>query len=126
MYGKVGTAPETLDPGQLRHQITWQQRNISQNSFGEDVVTWSNFLTCRAAVETTSGKGEYAAVMQKWAEAQFAITQHFAPGLLAEMRIAWYVDGAMVYLDVLSIDDPAGTGRYQKIIARTFEGTFSA
>ena len=129
MYGKVGVASdeEALDPGQLRHQITWQQKGVTgQNSYGEDSYTWNDVLTCRAQVESTSGRDEFASVMQRWAEAKYVITQHFATGLLAEMRIAWYVNGATVYLDVLAIDDPPGTGRYQKIVARTFEGTFTA
>ena len=121
MYGE-----EILNPGLLRHQITWQQKSVTgQNSYGEDIFTWTNFLTCRARVEGAPGNNEVERAMQKWADAEFLITQHFSPGVLANMRIEWWIDGAMVYLDVLSIDDPPGTGRYQKILARTFEGTFA-
>ena len=129
MSGSVLFGGEILNPGLLRHQITWQRKSVSgQNSFGEDIYTWQNFLTCRARVEgapNSSGQDESQQAMQRWAEAEYLITQHFAPGLAAKMRIAWWIDGAMVYLDVLNIEDPPGTGRYQKILARTFEGTFT-
>lgn len=127
MYGKGIHDSEILNPGALRHQITWQRKVTSgYNSYGEDQYTWQDFLTCRARVEGAPGRNEIQEAMQKWAEAEYLITQHFAPGLLANMRICWYVDGEVIYLDVLNIDDPPGTGRFQKILARTFEGTFTA
>jgi head-tail adaptor len=126
MYGRAIDS-DALDPGLLRHQITWQKKVVSgQNSYGEDNFSWVNFLTCRACVEGAPRRGETQQAMQRWAEAEYQITQHFSPGLEAKMRIAWWIDGAMAYLDVLNIDDPPGTGRYQKILARTFEGTFTA
>ncbi len=127
MYGSGIDGGEVLNPGLLRHQITWQQKIVSgQNSFGEDIYTWQDFLTCKARVQGAPGKDETERAMQRWADAEFMITQHFSPGVAANMRIAWWIDGAMVYLDVLNIDDPPGTGRYQNILARTFEGTFTA
>lgn len=129
MSGSVLFGGQILNPGLLRHQITWQQKVVSgQNSYGEDVYTWENVLTCRARVEGAPriNQNESQQAMQRWAEAEYMITQHFSPGLEAKMRLAWWIDGAMVYLDVLNIDDPPGTGRYQEILARTFEGTFAA
>ena len=118
--------PAVVNPGQLRHQITWQQKNVTgQNSIGEDIYTWVNFLTCRASVEATVGR-EYQQIMQRWAESDFMITQHFYKGVAPEMRIAWFVDGSITYLDVLDVSDPLGTGRLQQVVCRTFGGTFTA
>lgn len=113
---------EILNPGLLRHQIIWQRKNVTgQNSTGEDVFTWQDYLTCRAQVAAASGT-EYAREMQTWPEAKFILTQHFSRGISEDMRIAWYVDGDVKYLDVLNIDDPAGTGRYQEVVCRTYSG----
>lgn len=126
MYGRGLDGGEILNPGLLRHQITWQVKALSgQDSFGVNIYTWTDLLKCRARVQATSGK-EFAQVMQRFAEADYVLTQHFSKGLSEQMRIAWLVDGGTTYLDVLSIDDPAGTERYQMITCKTFGTTFTA
>lgn len=126
MYGRGVDGAEVLNPGLLRHQITWQVKSVSgQDGFGQDIFVWADFLSCRARVEADLGR-ESEQFQQRWAEADYVLTQHFYNGLLPEMRIAWLDDGVMKYLDVLSIQDPAGTGRYQKVVCKTFGSTFTA
>ena len=112
---------EILNPGLLRHQITWQQKSITgQNASGEDIFAWTDFLTCRASVRATTGR-EFQRVMQIWAEANFVIRQYFSVGLTTDMRIAWFVDGAIIYLDVLDISDPLNSRiDGQEIVVKTF------
>lgn len=120
MYAKADGS-EILNPGLLRHRITWQEQVVtSQDSYGQNVYTWQPVLTCRAQVQARGGM-EMERAMQKWADAQFLITQHFSPGLRAKMRILWYVDGETQILDVLGIDDPSGMGRYQNVVCKNFE-----
>lgn len=130
MYGRFARidGDPILNPGLLRHQITWQRKDVTgQDSFGQDSFAWVDVLTCKARVQgSNSGRGETERLMQRFPEADFVITQHFSRGLEESMRIAWFVDGEVTYLDVLSIDDPAGTGRYQTVVCRNFGSTFTA
>ena len=109
---------KALDPGRLRHQITYQRQTVSgQNTFGEDVVAWTNIVTLKAEVRSLAGRELYA-VAQKWAEARYVIEHHYYLGLKPEDRISWYVDGEVKTLDVLDVQDGAGAGRVQKVIAK--------
>ena len=112
-----------LNPGLLRHQITWQQKSvIGQNASGEDIFAWTDFLTCRARVQSTAGR-ELTRIMQIWAEADFLIEQHFSRGLRDDMRISWYNEGEIIYLDVLNINDPENNERYLEVVTKTFVDT---
>lgn len=110
-----------LNPGVLRHRVTWQAKAVSgQNSFGEDVITWPDVVTLAAQVTALQGD-ELMRAQQYFALAKYKITQHFYSGLQEAMRIAWFVDGRQLYLTVLNINDPSGTGRYQTVIAKDYE-----
>jgi head-tail adaptor len=107
-----------LNPGTLRHQITWQRKTEgAQNTYGEPAITWADVVTLRASVRSLAGRELFAA-QQKWAEAKYAIEQHYYAGLTPEDRISWYIDGAVKTLDVLDVQDIAGTGRAQNVIAK--------
>jgi SPP1 family predicted phage head-tail adaptor len=109
MYGRGLDGAQLLNPGALRHQITWQEKVVSgQNASGEDVFTWTDFLRCRAQVNSMAGRGEYQDAMQRYADAKYVLRQHYSRGVTSEMRIAWLIDGAITYLDVLSIDPGSG------------------
>lgn len=110
-----------LNPGVLRHQITWQRKNvIGRNSFGEDTYgdpAWLNHLTCKAQVKELNGR-ELERLQQTWAEVKYEIKQYRSAGLKSEMRLSWYIDGQVRTLDVLGILDPPGTGMYQLVYAK--------
>lgn len=127
MYGKGLDGAAVLDPGRLFDQIVWQRKNVTgQDSFGQDVFEWTDFLPCRANVDSTPGRGEFAQLMQRWPEADYLITQHYSRNVSEDMRISWFVDGAIKYLDVLKIDPSPGRRAYQTVVCRTFGGTFTA
>lgn len=113
-----------LNPGVLRHQITWERKNVTgQNTYGEDELgspEYHHVLTCRAQVRQLVGR-ELERVAQKWADAKYQIKQHYSVGLTPKMRISWYIDGSVTTLDVLDVQDPPGTGRYQIVIAKDFK-----
>ena len=107
-----------LNPGLLRHRITWQRKTEgAQNTYGEPSETWDDVLACACQIKAMSGR-ELDAARQRWAEATYVIRQHYYAGLLPTDRIAWYVDGATKYLDVLSIEDRDGIGRTQTVVAK--------
>ena len=103
-----------LNPGLLRHTITWQQKTVSgQNSFGEDIYEWDDVMVCRARVTALAGR-ELEAAQQRWAEARFQIEQHYVSGLKRAMRVAW---GDRL-LDVIDAEDPWGTGMALRAMAK--------
>lgn len=44
-----------------RHEITIKQPGTTQNSFGEQIETWSDVVTCKASIEPLIGREFYAA-----------------------------------------------------------------
>lgn len=111
-----------LNPGLLRDQIVWQQKSvIGQNSFGEDVYAWGEFLTCRAQILSADGGDEQFRSSQYVGLAKYKIVQHYSRGLGTAMRIAWFVDEQILYLNVLSINPSPGMRQYQTILAKDYE-----
>lgn len=111
-----------LNPGLLRDQIIWQQKSVTgQNTFGEDVYTWANFVRCRAKVEAISGGDELFRGSQFYGLAKYTLLQHYTRGLQNDMRIAWLIDDSYLYLNVLSIDPGPGMRQYQTVLAKDYE-----
>lgn len=108
----------TLNPGLLRHRITYQRKVISgQDAIGQDLYTWVDLASVSAQIKAVTGREKQSAD-QRWAEAQYRITQHWYAGLQRGDRIAWWSDGEMRYLDVIDIEDQAGTQRVQFVLAK--------
>jgi SPP1 family predicted phage head-tail adaptor len=109
-----------LNPGILRHQIVWQKKVVSgQDSYGQDVVDWAQFVLVKAQIKSLTGR-ELQDAQQRWGDAQYQITQHYVRNLERGMRGVWLADGRTKYLDILDIRDEPGTGSYQRIIARNW------
>lgn len=103
-----------LNPGLLRHRIIWQQKAVSgQDSVGQDIYAWADFITTPARVTALSGR-ELEAAQQRWAEARFKIEMHYTPAIEREMRGVW----GSRYLDVIDAEDPWGTGMVLHVMAR--------
>jgi SPP1 family predicted phage head-tail adaptor len=45
-----------IQAGQLRHRVTIKSKTVTQNGFGEEVITWATVATVWAAVEPLSGR----------------------------------------------------------------------
>lgn len=109
---------KTLNPGLLRHRITWQQKTVTgQDSFGQDIFTWSDITSVSCQVKPVTGR-EKESAEQRWAEARYRIVQHYVPGMDRVDRGAWWVDGEYRYLDIIDINDRAGIGRVMEITAK--------
>jgi head-tail adaptor len=112
-----------LNPGELRHQITYQRRNVAgQNAIGEDVLgtpAWSIVSTCRARVVAEGGR-ELTLARVRFAEAEYVIRHQYVAGLSTDLRISWYVAGQVKTLDVLHIADDNGLGRTLTVFAKDF------
>ena len=82
-----------MDPGNLRHQITLQQRSNTQDALGQPMLTWVDYLKCSASVKPLSGRELFAAQA-----VQSEVTHHITirwrealsdPRVLAAMRVAF-------------------------------------
>ena len=107
-----------LNPGLLRHQLTWQRKYVTgQNGVGEDEYDWTDVCEVRARVLALTGK-ELEIAQQRWPEARYRIEQHFVAGMEHGFRAEWQTPNGVRYLDALDILDPAGTGAMLVIVAK--------
>ena len=106
-----------LSSRDLRHRIVIGKRTVTgQDGYGNDTITYPTMGTFWAEVKDTTGR-EFTAVMQKWAEAQFAVRLHYNTyGIDRADRIYW---GSRV-LDILDIEDPFGDARWLVAICKEF------
>ena len=79
--------------GQLRHSITVQRRNTTQDSFGQQSVAWVDAFTARADVKPLSGR-ELDAAQQMTAEVSHKVIIRYrpelaSPSVAAAMRIVF-------------------------------------
>lgn len=79
-----------MKAGPLRHRITIQQKQtpVTQNDYGEEVITWSEVDTVWAAVEPLSGR-EFLEAQRAGAEVTTRIRIRHRDGILPEMRVVW-------------------------------------
>jgi SPP1 family predicted phage head-tail adaptor len=105
-----------MQAGLLRKRITFQQRTISRNSYGEQVFTWSNVVTVwadvRMPVQADTTEREEGPVNQVQATVLYDIDIRYRSGLDTTMRVLY--EGRA--LDIHSIMDP--DGRRQRLRLR--------
>ena len=74
--------------GRYRHRVTFQNKNVEQNEYGEEVITWEDAITLWARVEPLSGR-EYVESSQAQADVSARIyTRHSGTAVVLspEMR----------------------------------------
>lgn len=105
--------------GQLRHTVTIQRVAKTQNSYGEDLSTWSDIGTFPAWVYSLQGR-ELESMRQTWADARFGVDMRHQPEIVfrREDRVFWVENSE--YLDVLDVQDPDGRKRSLHFICREF------
>lgn len=74
--------------GQLRHRVTIQEKVSTQNDFGEETITYSDWATVWARVEPVSA-GEVADQQREAATATHQVTMRYRRDLVPTMRLAW-------------------------------------
>lgn len=107
-----------VNPGAFRHRIIWQEKAITgQDSFGQDIYSWRDVVSCSAQVRELQGR-ELQSAQQRWAEAKYMIQQHYDARPRVAHRIAWFNRSTWLYLDPIDIPDQAGTGLVLDIAAK--------
>ncbi|GAB6174503.1 phage head closure protein [Paradesulfitobacterium aromaticivorans] len=90
-----------MDPGKLKHQVTIQQNNPSQDAEGVMVENWVDIATVWAAVQPLQGR-ELLAAQSIAAEVTTRIRIRFRAGITSAMRILY---GSRVF-DIQAPIDP--------------------
>ena len=75
-----------MNPGKLRHRITFLHLAESENEVGDTVLVEAPFKTVWASVEPLKGK-EYFEARKIQSEATHKITIRYMPGVSPDMKI---------------------------------------
>ena len=89
-----------LRMGELSRRITIQHRIGGHDSFGQNLLTWADFLSCWASIEITSAT-EVDAAQALLAEVLYQIVILYRPTVTASMRVIY--QGKV--LEILSVTD---------------------
>ena len=74
--------------GEMTERITFQQRSVTKNGLGEEVVTWADVATVWAEVRPLRGREFYAANQtQQVVDVRFVIRKR--SGLTVDQRLLW-------------------------------------
>ena len=77
-----------IGAGKLSERITFQQKGVTKNAIGEEVVTWSDVATVWAESRPLRGREFYAANQtQQVVDVRFIVRQR--AGLTVDLRLLW-------------------------------------
>ncbi len=78
----------TIAAGKLDQRVTFQQKSVTKNAIGEEVVSWIDFATVWAEVRPVRGAEFYAAnQMQQTLDMRVFVRQR--ADLTNDMRMIW-------------------------------------
>lgn len=102
--------------GRLRHRLTVQTANISQNAFGEPVQTWTTLATVWGAVEPSRGAERQRALQVSATEEVKIVLRYSATigGIKPDDRILY---GSKVY-DISAVMNIDERNRELNVMAR--------
>jgi len=103
-----------MQAGKLRHRVTIQQKSVTQNSYGEEIVTWAELATVWASVEDLSGREFYEARQVPAAEVTTRVRIRYRSDVEPTMRI---VHGGRT-LEIVFVLDPEGRRRETVLMCR--------
>jgi len=72
----------------LRNRVTIQEKTVTQNTYGEEVITWSDVATVWGAVEPIRGD-EFIAMRREGAELTTRIVIRYRSGVVTENRVTF-------------------------------------
>ena len=78
----------TLDSSTMRRRITVQSRSTALDSYGQQVITWSDVLSCWASIEPLSGR-ELIAAQAVSSELSHTVTIQYRTTVTAAMRVLY-------------------------------------
>jgi SPP1 family predicted phage head-tail adaptor len=105
-----------LNGGMLRHSITVQRRQATQNALGENVGEWVDVATLRAEAKPLRGR-EYFASGQMQAPTDVMFRTRWRNGITPAMRVLWREEPH----DIQSVIDVEGAQDVMELM--TIKGT---
>jgi len=104
--------------GRASHRIRIEEKSVTRNSIGEEVVTWEDVITDTADnsiwAEVWPLKGrEFFAAQQTQYAADVRFRLRYRAGLTQDMRVVWNGDA----FDILSIVDVGAAHHTTEILA---------
>lgn len=87
--------------GRLRHRVKVQQKVVTRDAYGQEVITWQTHREVMAGIEPQTGREFYEADGQQ-REATTRVAMRYVPGVTTAMRL---LHDTTVY-DVLAIINP--------------------
>jgi SPP1 family predicted phage head-tail adaptor len=98
--------------GSLRHKITFQQKTVASNTYGQSTPTWTDQITTYAAIWPLRGT-EKMESMRLDNEVTHKVRVRYQSDLHPKMRIKF----GTRYFNILSIINPDERNIYQEIMA---------
>ena|SRR5688572_21213168 len=92
----------------------------TKNDFNEDVIEQEHYATVLAQVAALQGR-EMEAAQQRWATAKYRIRMQYTKGIEREYTIEWPQETGYLTLDILDVQDVAGTRNFTQILAADHE-----
>lgn len=74
--------------GDLRRRITFQTRTTSVDTFGQQGITWADYLSCWADIQPMSGR-ELISAQALQAETTHEVVIRFRAGIVPAMRVVY-------------------------------------
>lgn len=115
--------PLLLPAGDLRHSVTIQEPSTTRDDAGQPVSTWTNVLTTRAKIESTTSNA-YKELVQDGAIASQA-TDVFTlrwPGIAIDLKPGMRIQyGDNLYL-VQAVDNVLRRNRVVKLFTMAIDG----
>ena len=97
-----------ISAAEFSQRITFQQKVVTRNSIGEEVVTWADVVAVRAKVMPLRGNAFYAANQQQHSiDARFLIRER--SGIVSDMRLMWKSEPYDITNIIPGTDQYAGT-----------------
>ena len=75
-----------MNPGELKHRITFQKLNNTQNDYGEPIESWQDIATVWASINPVVGR-EYFAAETVNSEVSHKIKIRYRFGITPDMRV---------------------------------------
>jgi len=104
--------------GTLRHRIQIQQKTVTQNTYGEEIVAWAELTTVWGSVEDLSGREFYEARQVPAAEVTTRVCIRYRSDVEPTMRV---IHGGRT-LEIVSVLDPEGRKRETILMCRELVG----
>ena len=97
--------------GDLRRRVTIQQKSVTRDTYGAEVVSWTDVATVWASVEDLSGRELYDAE-RITTEVTTRIRMRYRAGITTDMRAVY---GARTF-NIRAVLDPEGRKRELQLL----------